>query len=107
MNLFHILGDMFHISRDMFCIYHKPVLYLGRYILYLPKYVLYLPTQGYELSDVLRDFKKFTASSILKSIQKDPESRREWLMYLFKYLQNMKVRVENISFGNRTIIRLS
>jgi REP element-mobilizing transposase RayT len=42
-------------------------------------------TEGYELSDVLRDFKKFTASSILKSIQKDSESRREWLMYLFKY----------------------
>ena len=40
---------------------------------------------GFQLSDVLRDFKKFTANSILKSIQNDPESRREWLMYLFKY----------------------
>jgi putative transposase len=40
---------------------------------------------GFQLSDVLRDLKKFTANTILKSIQTDPESRRDWLMYLFKY----------------------
>jgi putative transposase len=40
---------------------------------------------GNQLSDVMRDFKKFTANTILKSIQSDPESRRDWLMYLFKY----------------------
>lgn len=32
------------------------------------------------LSDILRDFKKFTANQIIKSIQKDPESRRDWLL---------------------------
>ena len=42
-------------------------------------------TAGYALSDVLRDFKKFTATQILKSIENEPESRREWLLYMFKF----------------------
>ena len=42
-------------------------------------------TEGIELSNVLRDFKTFTAHEILKSIQAEPESRREWLLYMFHY----------------------
>jgi putative transposase len=41
--------------------------------------------KGNELSLVLRDFKKFTANMILKSIQTESESRREWLMHMFEY----------------------
>ena len=37
------------------------------------------------LSDVIRDFKKFTARSCLEAIQLEPESRREWLLHRFKY----------------------
>ncbi|WP_353935896.1 REP-associated tyrosine transposase [Reichenbachiella agariperforans] len=38
-----------------------------------------------ELSDVLRDFKKFTASKILKSIENNvQESRRAWMLWIFK-----------------------
>ena len=41
---------------------------------------------GIELSDILRDFKKFTAIQIMKQIQEEVgESRREWLMYMFKH----------------------
>ena len=42
-------------------------------------------TEKTDLSDVLRDFKKFTAHKILESIREEPESRREWLMHLFGY----------------------
>ncbi len=41
--------------------------------------------EGYELSNILRDFKKFTAQQILKSIDAAPESRRVWMQYLFSY----------------------
>ncbi len=37
------------------------------------------------LSDILRDFKKFTSAMIIKSIQEEPESRRDWLLLLFRY----------------------
>lgn len=39
----------------------------------------------WNLSEVLRDFKKFTANRILEMVEKEPESRREWLMHLFDY----------------------
>lgn len=37
------------------------------------------------LSDIIRDFKKFTARKCLEAIQNEPESRREWLLHRFKY----------------------
>jgi len=36
--------------------------------------------EGFELSNILRDFKKFTSKQIIKSIQEEGESRREWLL---------------------------
>ena len=37
------------------------------------------------LSDILRDFKKFTASKIVKAIENNPrESRENWLLWLLK-----------------------
>jgi len=38
-----------------------------------------------DLSDILRDFKKFTSKNIVKQIIQEPESRREWIL---KYLEN-------------------
>ncbi len=38
------------------------------------------------LGDVLRDFKSFTAKKIIHAIEHNPsESRREWLLHLFRY----------------------
>jgi REP element-mobilizing transposase RayT len=51
-----------------------------------------------ELADILRDFKKFTSKKIVKLIQEEPESRKEWMLEIFanacKHLkrnQNFKV----------------
>ena len=41
--------------------------------------------EGFKLSDIVRDFKKFTARSFWESIDKDFESRREWLQYMFRF----------------------
>jgi putative transposase len=35
------------------------------------------------LSDILRDFKKFTSKSIIQTINEVPESRRDWILNLF------------------------
>ncbi len=38
------------------------------------------------LSDVIRDFKKFTSKAVIDCIQKnDKESRKEWMIRLFEY----------------------
>ena len=38
----------------------------------------------YKLSEIMRDFKKFTAKKIIRTIIDEPESRREWLLEYFK-----------------------
>ncbi len=35
------------------------------------------------LSDVIRDFKRHTSKKILKSIEQEPESHKEWMLKLF------------------------
>jgi len=41
---------------------------------------------GYKLSDIIRDFKSYTAKKILKEILQNPkESRQEWILRLLKY----------------------
>jgi REP element-mobilizing transposase RayT len=46
------------------------------------------------LSDILRDFKKYTSKAILKQIQEEPESRRDWMLEQFakagEHLKNIK-----------------
>ena len=36
------------------------------------------------LSEIIRDFKKFTANELIKQIKNEPESRREWLLHSFE-----------------------
>ena len=40
--------------------------------------------EGYTLSDILRDFKRHTAKHLLRSINEEPESRREWILAIFE-----------------------
>ncbi|MBS1621376.1 MAG: transposase [Bacteroidetes bacterium] len=37
------------------------------------------------LSDIIRDFKTFTSKAITQSIKEEPESRRDWLLYMFQF----------------------
>lgn len=49
--------------------------------------------QGNDLSDTLRDFKKFTATQIINTIAANPlESRKSWLLWLLK-------QKDEITFG--------
>ena len=41
--------------------------------------------EGFNLSDTLRDFKKFTSTRIIKAMEENAhESRRNWMLWLFK-----------------------
>jgi len=41
-------------------------------------------TDDFILSDVIRDFKKFTSKKIIQTITNEPESRREWMLSYFQ-----------------------
>ena len=51
-----------------------------------------------ELSNLLRDFKKFTATNIIEKIKSDPESRREWMLERFKLATESHSRNKNYQF---------
>ena len=46
------------------------------------------------LSDILRDFKKYTSKEIIHTIKAIPESRQDWLINLFWYTgkNNKKIK---------------
>ena len=50
------------------------------------------------MSDFIRDYKKFTAKSVLDDIQHLPESRRDWMLYRFEYAGKFDKRIENYRF---------
>lgn len=54
--------------------------------------------ENHRISDIIRDFKKFTAKTILKMIEKEPESRKEWMLYRFKYAGKFDNRIKKYKF---------
>ena len=51
-----------------------------------------------KLSDLIRDFKKFAAKTILEKIQTEPESRREWMLERFKLATKSHSRNKKYQF---------
>jgi REP-associated tyrosine transposase len=42
--------------------------------------------ENFKLSDIIRDFKKYTSKEIIETIQNEPESRKEWMLNLFRFV---------------------
>ena len=56
-------------------------------------------TTAFSLSDILRDFKKFTSSKIIKCIENnEKESRKGWMLWIFKKACERNKRNENYQF---------
>ncbi|WP_055443476.1 REP-associated tyrosine transposase [Lacinutrix himadriensis] len=51
--------------------------------------------EGYLLSNIMRDFKKYTSKQIIKTLINYPESRREWILDYFKKACNHLKREQN------------
>jgi len=50
------------------------------------------------LSDILRDFKKFTSKAIVREIMNGTESRRDWMLDCFKKAGENKKGIKNFKF---------
>jgi putative transposase len=50
------------------------------------------------LSDILRDFKKFTSKKIVENIMEEPESRREWMLDRFEFAGRNDSKIKNFRF---------
>lgn len=54
--------------------------------------------EGHRMSDIIRDFKKFTAKKIIKIIETEPESRRGWMLNQFVYAGRNLKRISKYKF---------
>lgn len=54
------------------------------------------------ISDVIRDFMKFTAKTILEIIKTEPESRRDWMLYRFEFAGKFDNRISKYRFWQDT-----
>jgi len=66
-----------------YCIKNKGMILYG-YVIMSNHIHMIVQSEDGKLSDLIRDFKKFTAKTILDKIQNSPESRREWMLERFK-----------------------
>jgi REP element-mobilizing transposase RayT len=63
-------------------------LQIGSYVIMTNHiHVIWTSANGH-LSDIIRDFKTYTSKSITKAINEEPESRRDWLDFMFKFYAN-------------------
>ena len=80
-----------------FCIKNKGMI-LYSYVIMSNHIHMIVQSEDGKLSDLIRDFKKFTARSILDKIQNEPESRREWMLERFKLATASHSRNKNFQF---------
>jgi len=67
-----------------FCIKERRLILYG-YVIMTNHIHLIVRSESGALSDTIRDFKKFTARSIIEAISQEPESRKEWMLHRFKW----------------------
>ena len=80
-----------------FCIQNKGMILYG-YVIMSNHIHFIVQSKDGKLSDLIRDFKKFTAKTILDKIQTEPESRREWMLERFKLATESHSRNKNFQF---------
>lgn len=80
-----------------YCIKNKSMILYGYVIMSNHIHMIVQSDEG-NLSDLLRDFKKFTASKIIEKIKSDPESRREWMLERFQLATESHSRNKNYQF---------
>jgi len=80
-----------------YCIQNKGMLIYG-YVIMSNHIHLIIQSKDGKLSDLMRDFKKFTSKNIVSAIQNNPESRREWMLERFAKATETHSRNKNFQF---------
>lgn len=80
-----------------YCIKNKGMILYGYIIMSNHIHLIVQSDQG-KLSDLIRDFKKFTAKSILDQIKNSTESRKEWMLERFKLAAQNHQRNKDYQF---------
>ncbi|UPQ80709.1 transposase [Flavobacterium azooxidireducens] len=80
-----------------YCIKNKGMI-LYSYVIMTNHIHMIVQSKEGKLSDLIRDFKKYTSKTILEKIQSEPESRREWMLERFQLATKTHIRNKNFQF---------
>ncbi|MCF8347974.1 MAG: transposase [Bacteroidales bacterium] len=81
-----------------YCIKEKGLIVFGWVIMSNHMHVIWQADEGYKLSEIIRDYKKFTAKRIIHLITEGPESRKEWMLKQFELAGARIKRVTKYKF---------
>lgn len=81
-----------------YCQQHKGLVIFGWCLMPSHLHMIVMAEGDNTLSDILRDFKKYTSKAIVKQMDEEPESRREWMLeQFFKAGETLK-QIKNYKF---------
>ncbi|TRW22319.1 transposase [Flavobacterium zepuense] len=91
-DVFTRLNQKYNIINALdYCSKHKGLEIYAYCLMPSHLHILCKGVDGAVLSDIMRDFKKFTSKKIITSIIEEPESRREWMLaYFAKACEHLK-----------------
>jgi len=81
-----------------YCVEEKGLIIYAWVIMSNHVHVVWQAKEGFKLSGIIRDFKKFTAKKILAMIETEPESRKVWLLKKFEYAGKRLKRISKYKF---------
>ncbi|WP_421869836.1 REP-associated tyrosine transposase [Marinoscillum sp.] len=81
-----------------YCIKNKGLIVYSWCIMSNHVHLIIRARDEFRISDIIRDFKKFTSKKIVHLIQNSPESRQDWMLNQFKYAGRNLNRITNYKF---------
>jgi putative transposase len=81
-----------------YCVYNKGLIVYAWCLMSNHLHMICVAQEGYKLSDIIRDFKKFTAKAIIKQVMSGYESRKDWMLKHFEYAGKYANRIEKYKF---------
>ncbi len=81
-----------------YCVKEKGLTIFAWVIMSNHMHVIWEAREGYNLSGILRDFKKFTAKKIISMIEDNNESRKVWLLKKFEFAGKRLRRISKYKF---------
>lgn len=85
-----------------YCIAHKGLAVYAYVVMPSHLHMVAARNEG-NLNDVIRDFKSHTAKAIIREIaEHQQESRKEWLLYMFRYYAKYQKQNKEFMFWQKT-----
>jgi REP element-mobilizing transposase RayT len=82
----------------IYCQQQKGLVLYGWCLMSNHLHIIAKAAEGCKISEILRDFKKFTAKKIITQMNEIPESRRDWMLYRFENAGRHLKRIKQYKF---------